>query len=103
MRNPGGPLEVVWAAGRPLDVGAGFDRVTTYRGRLYVSIAAIKRAQANAATAVAGFPTRGPDAEKYLREQLAANESALKALDEEIRKHEALLARTKVYLAGVEG
>ena len=103
VRNPGGPLEVVWAAGRPLDVGAGFDRVTTYRGRLYVSIAAIKRAQANAATAVAGFPTRGPDAEKYLREQLAANESALKALDEEIRKHEALLARTKVYLAGVEG
>ena len=103
VRNPAGPLEVVWAAGRPLDVGTGFDRLTTYRGRLYTSIAAIKRAQANPAAAVSGFAARGPDAEKYLRGTLAANESALRGLDEEIRQHGGLLTRAKVYLAGVEG
>ena len=64
---------------------------------------AIKRAQANSAVAVSGFPARGPDAEKYLREQLAANESALKTLDDQIRQRETLLTRAKIYLAGVEG
>jgi hypothetical protein len=103
VRNPGGPLETIRAAGRPLEVGTGFERVTTYRGQLYTSIAAIKRAQANPATAVAGFPARGAEADRHLREQLAANEAALKALDEQLQQHGTLLTRAKVYLAGVEG
>ena len=103
VRNPGGPLETIRAAGRPLEVGTGFERVTTYRGQLYTSIAAIKLAQANPATAVADFPARGREADRHLREQLAANETALKALDEQIQQHGTLLTRAKVYLAGVEG
>lgn len=103
VRNPRGPLETIWSAGRPLNVGEGFDRVTTYRGQLYASIAAIKRAEADPTAAVAGFPTRGPEAERYLREQREANEAALKALDGQIQQHTTLLTRAKVYLAGVEG
>ena len=103
QRNPGGPLEVVFAKGRPLDVGAGFDRVATYRGRLYTSIAAIRRAQANPAAAVGGFAARGPEAEAFLRGELSANEAALKALDDDLRGHSALLTNVRVYLAGVEG
>jgi hypothetical protein len=103
QRNPNGPLEVVTAAGRPLEVGTGFERVTTYRGQLNRSVLAIKRTQANPAAAVMGFAARGPEADAYLREQLAANEAALKMLDEQMQRHGALLTRAKVYLAGVEG
>ena len=103
QRDPNGPLDIIRAAGRPLEVGTGFERVTTYRGQLYTSMAAIKRAQTNAAAPVAGFPARGADADRYLREQLAANEAALKALDDQIQQHGTLLTRAKVYLAGVEG
>jgi hypothetical protein len=102
QRNPGGPLEAVWAKGRPLDVGTGFDRVMTYRGRLYTSIAAIRRAQANLGAAVASFPARGPEAEAFLRDELAANESARNALDDDLRGHSPLLTRARVYLVGVE-
>ena len=80
---------------------AGFDRVPTYRGRLY-SRSPRSSGRSQCAASSRAFPARA-DAEKYLREQLAANESALKALDDEIRRHETLLTRTKVYLAGVEG
>ena len=103
QRNPGGPLEVVAAAGRPAEVGTGFERVTTYRGRLFSSINAIKRTQANPAAPVGGFAARGADADAFLREQLAANEAALKALDDQMQQHGTLLTRAKVYLAGVEG
>ena len=103
QRDPAGPLTVVTAAGRPADVGTGFERITTYRGQLNRSVAAIKRAQANPAAPVAGFAARGAEADAFLREQLAANEAALKALDDQMQRHGALLTRTKVYLAGVEG
>src|SRR4029453_8520590 len=103
QRNPGGPLEVVAAAGRPAEVGTGFERVTTYRGRLFLSINAIKRTQADSAAPVAGFAARGPAADGYLREQLPANEGAVKALDDQMQQHGTLLPRAKVYLAGVEG
>jgi len=79
------------------------ERVTTYRGQLNRSVAAIRRAQANPAAPVAGFTARGAEADAFLREQLAANEAALKALDDQMQRHGALLTRTKVYLAGVEG
>jgi hypothetical protein len=84
-------------------VGTGFERVTTYRGRLFSSINAIKRTQANPAAPVGGFAARGADADAFLREQLAANEAALKALDDQMQQHGTLLTRAKVYLAGVEG
>jgi len=101
QRNSGGPIETIFAAGRPLDVGTGFERVTTYRGRLFSSIAAIKRAQGDPTTAVTGFNRRGAEAESRLRESLAANEDALKGLDAEIQRHGALLTRAKMYL--IEG
>ena len=103
VRNPGGPLVVVRASGTPLGAEAGFDRVTLYRGQLLTSIRAIKRAQGNPAAAVTGFPTRGPEAEAYLREQLKANEAALAGVDGGLEKHSALLTRAKTFLAGVEG
>jgi hypothetical protein len=102
QRNPGGPLEAIWAKGRPLDVGTGFDRVMAYRGRLYTSIAAIRRAQADPRAAVAAFAARGPEADDFLRGELAANEAALRTLHDDLRGHRSLLTKARVYLEGVE-
>jgi hypothetical protein len=77
--------------------------VATYRGRLYTSIAAIRRAQVDPQAAVGGFTPRGPEADAFLRSELAANEAALKALNDDLRAHSALLTKARVYLAGVEG
>lgn len=84
-------------------MGTGFERVTTYRGRLFASINSIKRALADPTAPVGGFAARGPDADAHLREQLTANEAALRALDDQMQQHGTLLTRAKVYLAGVEG